>query len=284
MPWFADIGMLYYRTDLLEKHGFTAPPPTWEELEQQAAVIIEGEKANNPNITGFVYQGVANEALTCNTLEWLASSGGGMIVDNGKVTINNPKAAAILDRLRGWTGTISPRSVTSYAEEDARSVFQNGNAAFMRNWPYAWGLANNADSPIRGRVGVAPLPASAGFKSVGAVGGWHVGVNKYSRVIDAAVEWVRYVTGPEVQTYQAVVGSLVPTIPRVAARADVLQAEPFLTNLQDVVRVARPAAAFGQDYDNASALIYRGVNQILNGQDSSLVLADVQTRLERLLK
>jgi trehalose/maltose transport system substrate-binding protein len=283
MPWFADVSMLYYRTDLLGKHGFSNPPRTWDELQQQSSAIIEGEKAGNPDFTGFVYQGVASEALTCNALEWLASSGGGTIVDNGKVTINNPRAVAILNQIRDWTGTISPRSVTSYAEEDARNAFQNGNAAFMRNWAYAWALTNGADSPIRGKVAVAPLPAAPGFRSSSTVGGWQVAVNKYSRVAGAAVEWVRYAASPEVQTYQALVGSLGPTIPAVAARADVLQAEPFLSVLQDVVRVTRPATAFGPHYDEASTVIYRGVNQILNGQDANPVLVAIQTQLEHLL-
>jgi hypothetical protein len=79
------------------------------------------------------------------------------------------------------------------------------------------------------------------------------------------------------------VGSLGPTIPTVAARPDVLQAEPFLTVLQDTVRVTRPAGVFGQHYDEASAVIYRGVNQVLNGQDAGRVLSDVQVQLEGLL-
>ena len=71
-------------------------------------------------------------------LEWIASVGGGHFIDGGKASINNPKAAAILNLLRSWVGTISPRGVTSYGEEEARIPFTNGNAAFMRNWPYAY--------------------------------------------------------------------------------------------------------------------------------------------------
>jgi trehalose/maltose transport system substrate-binding protein len=283
LPLYADFGMLYYRKDLLQKYGFGTAPRTWEELEQQANRIVEGEKATNPSFTGFVYQGAASEGLTCNMLEWLASSGAGTLVEDGKVTINNPQAAAILNRIRGWTGTISPRNVTTYAEEDARTVFHNGNAAFMRNWPYAYTLASAADSPIKDRFAVGPLPAAPGQKSVGTVGGWEVAVNKYSRAVDAALEWVRYESGPDAQTYRALVLGTVPTIPAVAARPDVLQAEPFLTNLQDVTRVTRPSGIFGERYNQASTAIFRGVNQILNGQDASPVLSDIQSQLKRLL-
>ena len=77
MPWFGDFGMLFYRKDLLQKYNLSAPPATWDELEQQANTIVNGEKGSNPNFAGFVFQGNAYEGLTCNALEWLASSGGG---------------------------------------------------------------------------------------------------------------------------------------------------------------------------------------------------------------
>src|SRR5205823_674100 len=97
MPWFGDFGMLFYRKDLLQKYNISAPPKTWDELEQQATMIVNGEKASNPNFTGFVFQANAYEGLTCNALEWIASSGGGNIIEEDKsVTINNPQAVAIL--------------------------------------------------------------------------------------------------------------------------------------------------------------------------------------------
>jgi hypothetical protein len=43
------------------------------------------------------------------------------------------------------------------------------------------------------------------------------------------------------------------------------------------------AGMFGPHYDEASTVIYRGVNQVLNGQDAGRVLGDVQVQLERLL-
>jgi trehalose/maltose transport system substrate-binding protein len=188
-----------------------------------------------------------------------------------------------LNRMRRWIGTVSPRAVTSYAEENARMAFQTGNAAFMRNWPYAYAVCNSADSPIKGRFDVAPLPASAGQTSVGTVGGFQWAMARYSRAIDASIEWTRYASSPEAQAYQAVLAASVPTIPAVAAQPEVLQAEPFLTKLQDVKRVTRPSGVFGAHYSDASAVFFRAVSQILNGQDAVVVLPDVQRQLEQLL-
>src|SRR5215470_17079330 len=97
MPWFGDYGILYYRTDLLRKYGYSGPPKTWAALFAMAKKIQDGERSSNPTFSGFVFQGNAYEGLTCNTLEWIASAGGGHIIDNGKVTIDNAKARTALN-------------------------------------------------------------------------------------------------------------------------------------------------------------------------------------------
>jgi len=146
MPWFGDFGMLYYRTDLLKKYGYSGPPTTWSQLFAEAKKIEDGEKASNPSFSGLVFQGNAYEGLTCDALEWVASSGGGSFIDNGKVTINNKKAAAILDAFRQQIGKTTPRGVTTFQEGETHTAFINGDAAFMRNWPYAYSLGQAADS------------------------------------------------------------------------------------------------------------------------------------------
>ncbi len=226
MPWFTDAGLLYYRTDLLQKYGYSSPPTTWEELATMAKKIQDGERASNPNFYGFVFQGNAYEGLTCDALEWLASSGAGSYVDAGKVTINNAKAVDVLNMVRGWIGTITPRGVTSYQEEDARNAFDAGNAAFMRNWPYAY--AASQTTPVKGKFDVTVLPHGPGGTSVGTVGGWQLGVSKYSKHIPAAIEWVRYLTSPAVEKFDAIFNSNVPTIASVASDPAVVAANPYL--------------------------------------------------------
>ena len=136
LPAFTDAPALYYRKDLLEKYGKT-PPKTWAELTATAQEIQDKERAGgNPDMQGFVFQGNAYEGLTCNALEWVMSNGGGQIVEpDGTISINNPKAAAAIDMVKGWVGTISPAGVLAYQEEESRGVWQLGNAVFMRNCP-----------------------------------------------------------------------------------------------------------------------------------------------------
>lgn len=283
MPQFGDFGMLYYRTDLLETYGFDAPPETWDDLETMAQTIQEGERAaGNANFVGFVFQGAAYEGGTCNVLEWIASHGGSIIEDD-TITIDNAAGMQALERAQGWVGTIAPDNVISFREEDARELFQSGDAAFMRNWPYAYAMGRAADSPIQGRFDVAPLPHAGSGQSVGTVGGWQLAVSTYSPNPEAATEFVRYLTSPEVQKWRAIEGSYVPTIRAVSADPEVIAALPFLEGLQDVVRVARPSSETGAAYNEASEIIFTGTNDILRGADTTETLTDMRSSLEALL-
>ncbi|WP_395382583.1 extracellular solute-binding protein [Mesorhizobium sp. UC22_110] len=140
LPWYMDTGLMYYRKDLLEKYG-KQPPKTWDELTETAKLIQEKERAaGNPDLWGFTWQGKSYEGLTCDAIEWVASSGGGTIIEpDGKVSINNPAAAKALTRAKDWVKTISPEGVLGYDEETSRAVFEAGNAVFHRNWPYVSG-------------------------------------------------------------------------------------------------------------------------------------------------
>jgi trehalose/maltose transport system substrate-binding protein len=285
MPWFGDYGILYYRTDLLKKYGYKAPPTTWNDLFKMAKKIQDGEQKTNPNFAGFVFQGNSYEGLTCNSLEWIASAGGGHFVDGGKASINNAKAATILDALRNQVGKTTPRGVTSYQEDQTEHSFDSGDAAFARNWPYQYGIGATAGSKVKGKFSVTVLPHGASGKPVGTVGGWQLAVSKYSKHKDATIEFVRYMTSPAVEKFDAITNSNVPTITSVAKDPAVVKTNPYLKPaIASVARVTRPAKYFKTHYNEASKIIYQGINQILNGTPAKSVLPTMQSRLNTLLK
>ncbi len=278
IPWFTDAGMLYYRKDLLEKHG-AKPPQTWQELTEIAKKIQDAERAaGNDKMWGFVWQGRAYEGLTCNALEWVASYNGGSIVDeSGKITINNPQAAAAITGAAGWVKTISPEGVLNYTEEEARGVFQSGNAVFMRNWPYAWSLAQGPESAIKDKVGVSALPkGGADGRHAATLGGWQLAVSKYSKNKDLSADLVMYLTSAEEQKRRAIKGAYNPTIESLYKDAEVLAAVPFFGELYDtfVNAVARPSTPTGAKYNQVSNEFWNAAHGVLSGRakaDASLV-------------
>jgi trehalose/maltose transport system substrate-binding protein len=285
MPWFGDFGILYYRTDLLRKYGYTAPPKTWTQLFAMANKIQAGEQQANDKFYGLVFQGNSYEGLTCDALEWYQSAGAGGFIDNGKVTINNPRGVRILDQFSAQIGKVTPRDVTTYQEGEAHTAFVEGNAAFMRNWPYAYSIGQDPkSSKIVGKFSVTVLPHAAG-KSVGTVGGWQLAVNKYSKHVDASIEFVRYMTSAPVQKFNAITNTNVPTIPAVAKDPAVVKANPYLKpEIASVLRVTRPARDLKTHYNEGSKAIYQGINQILNGRPASSVLPSIESKLNRILR
>jgi trehalose/maltose transport system substrate-binding protein len=287
MPWFTDAGMLFYRKDLLDAAGKQAPQ-TWQELTEIATELqAKARAAGNDRMWGFVYQGKAYEGLTCNALEWVDSWGGGQIVDaDGKITISNPKAAEAVAWAATTVGTIAPEGVLNYSEEEARGVFQSGNAIFMRNWPYAWALGQAPDSAVKDKIGVAALPAGGpDGKKTGTLGGWQLAVSAYSRHPDIATDLVRYLTSREEQKRRAIEGSYNPTVESLYKDPEVLAAVPFFGSLYEVFvnAVARPSRVTGAKYNQVSSEFYNAVHQVLSKQAQAPdTLAALDKKLDRL--
>lgn len=285
LPAFTDAGVLYYRRDLLEKHG-RKPPTTWQELTETARLVQEAErKAGNPRLWGFVFQGRAYEGLTCNALEWVDSFGGGTFVDaSGKPTADHPKVIEALRLAGSWVKSIAPEGVLNYAEEEARGAFQSGQAVFMRNWPYAWALSQSEDSPVKGKVGVVALPkGGADGKHTGTLGGWQWAVSRYSKNTKAAVDLAVWLTSPEEQKRAALENSLNPTLPALYEDPEILKANPFIGDLLPTFRsaVARPSRATGAKYNQVSAAIWNAAHDVLSGKAKP---EDAAKRLQRNLE
>lgn len=273
LPIFTDAPALYYRKDLLEKHK-VAVPKTWSELAEAAKKVQDAERAEGKkDLWGFVWQGNAYEGLTCNALEWVKSHGGGQIVEaDGKISINNEKAAAALDAAKSWVNSISPEGVLSYKEEEARGVWQTGNAVFMRNWPYAYALGNSADSPIKDKFEVAPLPsAGEGTGSAATLGGWNVAVSKYTKNKDAAVSLAKYLASKDAQKQRALMASQLPTIVSLYDDEEIKAKQPLIPRWKDVFlnAVPRPSAPTKVKYNEVSSKFWSAVHNTLAGKGSA---------------
>lgn len=293
LPWFTDAGLLYYRTDLLEKYGFSAPPKTWDELEEMARVIQEGERAaGNPEFWGFVWQGNAYEGLTCDALEWIFSNGGGSIVEVDKtISINNEAAIRAVERAARWVGTISPRGVTTYQEEDARRVFQAGNAAFMRNWPYAYvlgqgGADGTQETAIKDKFAVTALPAGDSGRPAAALGGWQLGVSAFSPNPELATQLALWLTAPEQQKERWLKLNNLPTMPAIYQDPEVLAATPWVADLIPVFENAtpRPSTVTAALYNDVSVAFFTAVHDVLTGRrDAATAFEELELELERIL-
>lgn len=290
IPYFTDAGLLYYRTDLLDKYGLQVPT-TWAELEEYATQIMEGERANNPQFLGYLFQGAAYEGLTCNGLEWQVSNGGGFIVEQetGEVTVNNPQAIAAFDRAAGWVGTIAPQEVVNWQEPDTLNQWVAGNAAFARNWPYMYSASQDAASAVAGMVDVAVLPKGEGenARNAATLGGWNLMVSAFSQAPEAGIEFVKYMCSPEMQKAAAIENSRLPTIAELYDDPDIAAASEFMPRLRDVFQggaIARPSTVTGERYADVSQIYFQQLNAVLTGsQDGATAAANMEAEINAVL-
>ena len=267
MPYHIDSGLLFFRTDLLKKYGYRAPPATWTELETMAAHIQKGERAQgSKDFWGFVWQGSASEGLTCNALEWqLAEGGGGIIEKDRTVGVNNPKAVGAWKRAARWVGTISPPGVIAYREWDALNIWRTGNAAFMRNWPTTFLTSRGEGSTVGDRFSATLLPAgSAGM--TGIMGGANLSVFRNTRHPKEAVALVRFLCRRDVQKARTLATTQPPTFVDLYDDPDVLKANPHFAKLKDLFLhhlEMRPSGILREKYSDVSAAYFLAVHSVL---------------------
>ena len=192
LPWFADVGMLYWRTDLLQK-----PPTTFADLLTQIAPVQRDAGTRY----GFVWQGARYEGLVTVFLEHLGGFGGQILDAHGNVVVDSDEAVEALrfmrDSLHG-SNAVVPQAALAWQEEQTRFAFQNGDAVLMRNWPYAAALLRDpAQSRVAGRFAVTTMPAGPGGTPTSALGGGQLAINAYSRQPEQAYQLVAFLTAPE---------------------------------------------------------------------------------------
>jgi multiple sugar transport system substrate-binding protein len=211
LPWFADVGLLYRRTDLVARE-----PRTLEEMVASARTAMS--RPGGPRY-GIVWQGARYEGLITGFVEYLGAFGGQIIDSRGEVVVNKPEAVRALEFMRDelYGSKVAPLDVLTWHEEEARFAFQNGNAVFMRNWPYpVAAMSDTAQSKVAGKFAVSPIPKSGTAPTghpTAALGGAQLAINAYSESPDAAYMLIAYLTAPEQMLERAQAVGQYPTRP-----------------------------------------------------------------------
>lgn len=262
MPFRSDMGMLYYRTDLLDEVG-AAPPETFADLIADSEAI----QSQTDVPWGFVWQGLQYEGLITNFVEIAAGYGGYWInADTLSVGLDQPETIAAVEFMQGVIDQgISPPSVTNFLEEDSLRQFTNGDAAFLRNWPYAWSEANRDGSAVQGKIALKPMVHADGETSAACLGGWGFGLSATSSHPDEAWRVVEYFTSPEAMKKFVLEYSYVPSRRALFSDPDVLAAYPHYEQLFEVAQTAVARPPVGQ-YAQLSDILQRYLSSAITGQ------------------
>lgn len=290
IPYGTTVGVLEYRSDLLREYGYAHPPKTWDELERMAERIQAGQRAKgDQDFWGFVWQGGAAEALTCNALEWQAAEGGGRIVeDDGSISVNNPKTIRAWLRAKRWIGWISPPGVVAYRETDSANVFDHGEAAFHRIWggiSIASGgqprLLHLRDSLTLSRVGYTSLPAGPDGH-LGTLGGSGVAISRNSPHPREAIQLARFLIRSELHNEQEESKAKAPSLPLFYDLPTLAVNDKRAPGAaaQQSGSVARPSAVTGDKYEQVTRAYLAAVHATLTGKKTA---AQAAAELEKSL-
>jgi multiple sugar transport system substrate-binding protein len=268
VPWFEDAGVLYYRSDLLEQAGYSAPPKTWEELKDMA--LKTSQDTGTPN--GFLFQGRNYEGGVCNALEYIRTHGGDVLSDvtSGKVIIDSPEAAAGLETYRSMiTSGAAPQAVSNYTETEGDPLFENGESVFFREWPGVYGdIAGGCCKVKHDQVGVTPIPVAPGNQSSSTLGGWTFMINAQTDMPDEAWEFVKFMSSYESFKFRAVEGGYISARKAILDDPDVQESTPIVKLAKDVLLdyvTSRPVTEF---YGDMSLEMQSQFNDALTGDTS----------------
>ena len=285
MPWFTDTGLLYYRKDLLKESGFDDPPKTWDELKQMTLKVREDAGLEY----GFVFQGAAYEGGVCDGMEFIWTHGGEVLDPNDptKVLVDSPEAIAGLATERSMiTEGISPEGVTVYKEDESAGAFLNGDAVFLRNWPYVYALVGTSEYPKLKpeQVGVSELPSADGEPGNGTVGDQPLYISSTATDPDAAWKFIQFLSAPEQQKIRAVEGAYLPTRTALYSDPEIQENVPVVPLAQEALQHTRPRPV-SPYYSDMSLEMAEQFNASLSGDISPEEAArTLKEQLERFIK
>ena len=259
LPFFPDLGVLFYRKDIVSADDaakLDAGNYTYADLQKMA----ETYKGQGGTEDGICFQAKLGECLMCNLTEYTA---GWTDVKGGLESMK-----AMVD------SSAVPADILNYAEGETANSFIKGVSVFSRNWPYQWGEIAANGTITQDQVGVAPLPGGS------TVGGWLLGINKNSQNKEGAWEFIKYLA-TDGQVCQATVGGHLPgytaalSNPDVVAANDMLSMEGFQNAL--ATTVSRPVSS---EYSKTADAIINASHAFLSGNgDLDSTAATVEAAL-----
>ncbi len=274
-PLRTDVGLIYYRKDLVPN-----PPKTWDELTATAQDL----QSRNVTKYGYVWQGARTEGLVCTFSEVLYGYGGHVLDPDipRKVTVDSPETLQALSTMVNWVNTISPTVTGMKSPDDARAVWERGDAAFMRNWPNAYALGNKPTSKVAGKFAVTSMPYG-GTNSEGhsVIGGWQLGINAFSSPVrvNAAWKFIQFMLGEEAQKTLAL-SSLASTMKSTYQDSEVQSKTPVFKEIGPILGKALPRPVSPRYPDLTTALQTRVEQALIHQSSPADALAALQNDLQ----
>jgi multiple sugar transport system substrate-binding protein len=280
LPVTADVGVLYYRKDLLAAAGVKAPT-SWDELKYACDKVLATHSNLNCYGTGLR----SAQSLTTAASEAIYSAGGDLVGTDATSTVDSTAAVAGVSWLAAAAnkGTI-PSAALGWQDDQVAKSFADGKLVFARGWTTSWSTYQaSSGSTVVGRVGVVQLPGQSGV-GVAASAGLQLTVSKNARNGATAADFMRWLDTDEVQRKLVTQGSFAPVVETLYTNAEMIKVQPNLTTVAAALKTAK-AAPVTVHYAEMSAAMSDAIYPVVEGKaEAAKVLPDLQSKLTGLLK
>ncbi|MEU4394179.1 ABC transporter substrate-binding protein [Kribbella sp. NPDC023855] len=280
VPITSDGGLLYYRSDLLQKAGVQAPK-TWTEMTAACQKVQALPEAKGMGC--YAGQFEKYEGLTVNFSEAIDSAGGKVIDESGKPAVDSPEAVKGLEFLvNGFKQGVIPAAAITYKEEEGRRAFQESKLIFHRNWPYVYAKAAEPGSKIIGKYAVAPLPGMSG-PGVSTLGGHNYAISNFAKNKATAVDFINFMASEERQRANVEKTSQAPSNAALYDDPALQKKFPYLAPLKASIEGARSRPQVVKYGDVTTAIQEAAYAALTGKKPPQQAITDLQTKLSSLI-
>ncbi|MEQ6903259.1 ABC transporter substrate-binding protein [Nocardioides sp. YIM 152588] len=246
IPKHTNVQILWYRKSLVPE-----APTTWEQVVEQAQKLADEGKPHIIGMTAAQYEGYV---VVFNTI--LASLGGTLVNEDSSAPTVDDKTVEALDILSNFaTSDLASKSLGNSQEPEVFAQMQNGEAAFIVNWPYVLSAMRQADPEIAKDLGFARLPEFEGGQDARAtLGGMNYAISEYSKHPDETYDAAMCLRSPEHQLQTALESGDPPVAPSVYEEPEFQDAYPMYEVMLDELETAVPRPVTPL-YQNISTIV-----------------------------
>lgn len=262
IPHLIDVGVLIYRSDILEKYQFE-PPRTWQELKDYTDYMLKRE--NNPNLKGFGFQGASSESLTCNYLEFLWNHGGDIFDASHQIILNSPQGMEALRCMENFIHSwkLAPSLIPDMTDEQSARYFLNEKLIFARHWLSTVSYASANYPSMKDKIKVAPLPTlEPSMQPQSVLGGVCYVIPRSAKNPERLIRFYRQFFTPDAIVEFAIKGWGCPAFKSVYSNSDVLNYRPYYRDVPELLKYGRSRAGIVY-YPQLTKLIQSEVNLAL---------------------
>ena len=270
---------LVYRKDFLEKYNLEVPE-TMDDLLKAADYILS--KENNPTLCGLSFWWYNIKELTDIFLEFAWGNETDIYDTNGNININNSKMIESIKFMKHIINKykINPEN-TQNISSNSMNKFLNGETVFLIFTPDVMQILRwQVTSPVRNKVGIAPLPRMAkGEKRYSVLYGSALCIPKNTKDLKSAGSFLKYYTNLENHKKREL-DSAWPfaSVKQLWKDKEVLSVRPYCLQTEKILKTSFNPYQDVKYYNSVAILISEKIFKVLNNK------ADIENTFKLLNK